>query len=157
MQMIQRARAILVKEFNSLLLIKRVRVGMEAYWVLPGGGVEDADESPEAALHREVKEEMGASIHIHKLVFVLERNSEDSVLTRELFFLSDVVDYDFESRSGPEFSDPTRGEYIFEEISLDEATLRNTNIKPFELKEFLVRNYKSLFSLPDLRCQTGVQ
>jgi ADP-ribose pyrophosphatase YjhB (NUDIX family) len=137
MQLNQRVRAILVKNPNTLLLIKRVRPGLEPYWVLPGGGIEQTDTSPEAALDREVREEMSATINIYRLVYVLERQ-EESKVTRELFFLCKVIDYDFDSRSGPEFSDPARGEYILEEIELTEGVLQKTNIKPHEFKQFLV-------------------
>ena len=56
--MVQRVRAILVTPDNNLLLIKRVRPGIASYWVLPGGHVEDEDGGLEAALAREIQEEV---------------------------------------------------------------------------------------------------
>src|ERR1044071_5530937 len=106
MQTTQRVRGILINTQGKLLLIRRMKPGREAYWVFPGGGMEELDGSLEAALTREVLEELAASIDIKKLVFVQERTNGDQI-TRESFFLGVVADYNFDQRSGPEFSDPT--------------------------------------------------
>jgi 8-oxo-dGTP pyrophosphatase MutT (NUDIX family) len=54
------ARAILIDDQGRLVLIRRTKPGQAPYWTAPGGGVEDADGSVEAALHRELAEELGA-------------------------------------------------------------------------------------------------
>ena len=41
---------------GRLVLIRRTRPGQAPYWTTAGGGVEDSDESAEAALHRELRE-----------------------------------------------------------------------------------------------------
>jgi 8-oxo-dGTP pyrophosphatase MutT (NUDIX family) len=136
------------------MLIKRIREGMAPYWVTPGGGVEESDEKDERTLEREVSEELGAKIEILKLVFVLERKTAEDLITKESFFLCRLVDYDPTASTactGPEFSDPSRGQYILDDITLDVHTLERTNIKPEELKAFLVENSNMLFHLPDLR------
>ena len=59
---IQRVRAILLTERGTLMFIKRVKPDAPPYWVAPGGGVEDEDMSLIGTLHRELREELGASI-----------------------------------------------------------------------------------------------
>ncbi len=54
------ARAILIDDECRLVLIKRTKPGQAPYWTAPGGGVEDSDASAEAALYRELAEELGA-------------------------------------------------------------------------------------------------
>jgi ADP-ribose pyrophosphatase YjhB (NUDIX family) len=49
----------LIDDDGRLLLIKRTKPGQAPYWTTPGGGVEDTDESVEAALQRELAEELG--------------------------------------------------------------------------------------------------
>jgi ADP-ribose pyrophosphatase YjhB (NUDIX family) len=46
----------LIDDQGRLVLIKRTKPGRAPYWTTPGGGIEDADRSPEAALHRELAE-----------------------------------------------------------------------------------------------------
>jgi 8-oxo-dGTP pyrophosphatase MutT (NUDIX family) len=56
------ARAILIDDLGQLVLIKRTKLGQAPYWTAPGGGVDDTDASVEAALHRELAEELGATV-----------------------------------------------------------------------------------------------
>lgn len=56
----QAARAILIDDEGGLVLIRRRKPGQAPYWTTPGGGVEVSDASVEAALHRELAEELGA-------------------------------------------------------------------------------------------------
>jgi ADP-ribose pyrophosphatase YjhB (NUDIX family) len=150
MQIKERVRAILIKDNTALLLIKRVRPERATYWVFPGGGVEAGDASLGAALEREISEELAGSIHIHKLVFVQEQEGEDSI-TRESFFLCDIRNYNFENKTGSEFTDPSRGEYTLEEVKLTDGELSKRNVQPEEVKQLLLDNLSDLNSLPDLR------
>jgi 8-oxo-dGTP pyrophosphatase MutT (NUDIX family) len=54
------ARAILIDDDGYLVLIRRTRPGRAPYWTTAGGGVEVDDASIEAAMHRELAEELGA-------------------------------------------------------------------------------------------------
>lgn len=51
------------------MLIKRTKPGRAPYWTTPGGGIEDDDQSPEAAPHRELAEEPGAEASVVSPVF----------------------------------------------------------------------------------------
>ena len=52
------ARAILIDGVGRLVLIRRTKPGRPMYWTTAGGGVEDGDSSVEAAMHREIFEEL---------------------------------------------------------------------------------------------------
>ncbi|WP_198168382.1 NUDIX hydrolase [Herbidospora yilanensis] len=112
-------RAILRTPGGHLLTIKRVRPGRAPYWVLPGGGVEPGDGSLEEALLREVREELGGAAVIDSLFHVADR---------EHFYLGRIHAWDPTLRTGPEFADPARGEYLVEEIPV--SRLAEIDLKP---------------------------
>jgi 8-oxo-dGTP pyrophosphatase MutT (NUDIX family) len=60
-------RAVLVDPAGAVLLMRVVEPGSrERWWLTPGGGI-DGDESPAAALCRELREEIGHEIAEHQL------------------------------------------------------------------------------------------
>lgn len=145
-----RVRAVLITPDHDLLTIRRTRPGQEPYWVLPGGGVEDG-EDPETALARELREELAATADIHSLIHVLDRDDE-----RQYFYLARVQSWSASDadRSGPEFSDPSRGDYHPQPVPLTAEALTRIDLKPDALSQFLLshlRDRTDLFDLPDLR------
>jgi 8-oxo-dGTP pyrophosphatase MutT (NUDIX family) len=146
-----RVRGIVTKDFSSILLIKRARPGVAPYWVFPGGGIEQYDANAEAALLRELAEEIGAEVEVLKLAFDFERQTASDTTTRESFYLCRLLNQNLNSRTGPEFGDPSRGTYDLEWIPVQIKTLEATNIKPDELKSFMLAHCADLASLPDLR------
>ncbi|GGK72704.1 DNA mismatch repair protein MutT [Sphaerisporangium melleum] len=144
--MTDRVRAVLVTPSGALLTIKRVRPDAEPYWVLPGGGVEPTDASLEDALAREIHEELAGQARVHSLIHVEEIRGES-----QYFFLARIDHWDPTRRSGPEFTDPTRGAYIVEEIPLTSSALAGTALKPESVGDLLVRHASDLFHLADLR------
>lgn len=70
-----RVAAIIIKD-GKILLVKRVKNG-EEHFVFPGGSLEE-DESPEEAITREIKEELGIDIKPDKLIFqIINRGIEE--------------------------------------------------------------------------------
>ena len=139
----RRVRAILLTQNNKLLFIKRVKPGKSPYWVAPGGGVEDHDVSLLDALKRELSEELGATIDVLHNGFVL-RHSKAGKELEEHFFVCRLNDYDLSQRHGPEFNDPSRGEYIPDEIELRPEQIRRINIKTEQLEDWLLAHLDEL-------------
>lgn len=61
---------------NKILLTKRKIYPFQGYWVLPGGHVEYGEKVEKAVL-REIKEEVGVSVKIEKLVGVYSGPKRD--------------------------------------------------------------------------------
>ncbi|MBV6699366.1 NUDIX domain-containing protein [Kitasatospora aureofaciens] len=147
--MIQRVRAILVTPNDGLLLIKRVRPGRDPYWVFPGGHVESDDSSLEAALDREIHEEIAGKAKILSLVHVLEDDEQQ----QQMFYLCEIAHWSFDDRTGDEFTEADRGEYALEEIPLTSEALSTLNLMPPETAGILRDAVAAgrLLCLPDLR------
>lgn len=137
------ARAILIDGQGRLVLIKRTKPGQEPYWTAPGGGVEDSDSSVEAALYRELSEELGAEAAGASQVFLFSSPSDAGVAVQH-FFVARLVTLDESTRSGPEFSDPSRGGYDLDRIDLLSDELTSIDLKPTALKEFILANREAL-------------
>ncbi|MET9538056.1 NUDIX domain-containing protein [Streptomyces sp. NPDC006553] len=130
--MIERVRAVLVTADDTMLVIRRTRPGIPEYWVLPGGGVEPGDESREAALHREIHEEIAGKADVVRLLHTMETDDE-----RQLFYLARIATWSFDDRTGPEFSAEGRGEYALEEVPLTLEGLDGIDLKPEEIAHVL--------------------
>ncbi|WP_457033898.1 NUDIX hydrolase [Kitasatospora sp. P5_F3] len=129
----ERVRAILITPNGTTLVIKRVRPGIDPYWVTVGGGVEDTDPDREAALLREIREEIAGEAEIVRLLHELENTQGE----REFFYLARITSWNFADRSGPEFERDDRGEYRLEEVSLTAETVGALNLMPPEIKTVL--------------------
>lgn len=143
----RRVRAIVLVPQGGILFIKRLKPhNPVAYWVAPGGGMETEDVNLYAALRRELIEELGAKVDILGDAFVL-RHKKGGKNLEEYFVLCALQGYDLSLRNGPEFDDPTRGEYLPDEIALTVDALSAINIKTPELHTWLIENLKMLQSL----------
>lgn len=63
--------ACIIDDHDRVLLTRRCIEPFCSQWVMPGGRI-DKGESIIAALHREVREEVGLEIHVEKLIDVFE-------------------------------------------------------------------------------------
>jgi len=132
-----------------MLVIKRLRPRLTPYWVVPGGGVEPTDPDREAALEREVREEIAGEIDVISLLHLLESQGE-----RHHFYLATIKHWSFEDRTGPEFADDSRGEYLLEEVALTPDGIASIDLKPRAIGDFLktaLRTKGGLFAQPDRR------
>ncbi|MEU6432580.1 NUDIX domain-containing protein [Microbispora sp. NPDC046973] len=134
-------RAILF-DGDDIVLFRRVRPGREPYWVTPGGGVEPTDATPEAALRRELDEELGATAGPALHVFTLVEPGRLSTV-----FACRLVSLDLSRRSGPEFLEPDIGLHQVRRVRPEEA--RTLTMVPPELGEFISANAGTLPALLD--------
>lgn len=139
------ARAILIDDRGRLVLIRRTKPGQPPYWTAPGGGVEDSDASVEMALHRELAEELGAEAADASQVFLFSSPSNVGVAVQH-FFVARLAALDESARSGPEFSDPSRGGYELDRVDLRGDDLASIDLKPTALKEFILANREALLA-----------
>jgi ADP-ribose pyrophosphatase YjhB (NUDIX family) len=139
------ARAILLDEQDRLLLIKRIKPGQQPYWTAPGGGVETSDSSVEAALHRELAEELGARVAATSQVFLFSSPGEHGASVQH-FFVGRVVELDESSRTGAEFDDASRGGYELDRVDLHGDALVSVDLKPTALKDFILANRDALLA-----------
>ena len=151
-----RVRALLITPDGDLLTIQRVRPGQDPYWVLPGGGVEDG-ENLETALARELREEIAATADVHSLLHIVDQNGH-----RQYFYLARARSWSAKAsdRSGPEFTDPTRGEYHIQPVPLTAEAVAEIDLKPAALARSLLSHLREgtdLFGLPDLRAEQAAR
>jgi ADP-ribose pyrophosphatase YjhB (NUDIX family) len=139
------ARAILIDETDHLVLIKRTKPGRDPYWTAPGGGVEPEDSSAEAAMRRELAEELGADAGAATQVFYCSDPDGDQVAV-QYFFVTRLHKLDIESRTGSEFKDPSRGGYDLDRIDLRGDDLAAVNLQPTVLRDFVLANRVALLA-----------
>lgn len=137
------ARAIVIDDQGRLVLVKRTKPGTAPYWTAPGGGVESEDPSVEAALVRELREELGAEVDSAQQVFLVSNPAGDGVGVQH-FFVCRLRKLDPSQRSGPEFDDPARGGYDLDRVALAGDDLGHLDLKPEELHNFVMANWVAL-------------
>ncbi len=139
------ARAILIDADGRLMLIRRKKPGRPVYWTTPGGGVDDTDASIEAAMHREIAEEMGAKAAGASQVFLNSRPSAAGVAVQH-FFVARLTSLDWSARSDPEFDDPAKGSYQLERVDLHGDDLASLDLVPAAVKQFILANREALLA-----------
>ena len=144
------ARAILLDAEGRLILIRRNEPGRRPSWTLPGGGVEPADASVEAALRRELAEELGAEIADATQVFMTSSPDPDGAGS-EYVYAARLVRMDESARSGPEPAAPSRGEYGVDRVDLLGDALASLDLRPAALKEFILAHRHSLLRTTGVR------
>ncbi|GAA0375342.1 hypothetical protein Acor_67260 [Acrocarpospora corrugata] len=116
---------------DELVLFRRDKAGREPYWVTPGGGIEPEDASPEAALRRELAEELGATAGPVVPVFTLVEPGYRSTV-----YVAGLVELDLSRRTGAEFHDQSGHEIQ----RVRPADVGSVNLVPVELREFILGN-----------------
>lgn len=141
----RRARAILIDEDGRLVLIRRTKPGQSPYWTTAGGAVERDDPSVEAAMHRELFEELGAQAVGASQVFLVSSPAEAGLRIQH-FFVTRLLTLDLAARTGPEFADPARGAYDPDYFDLRGDALAAIDLRPPELKAFILANREALLA-----------
>lgn len=142
-----RAAGIIFNNENKLLLVKHKDPDTgEAWWMLPGGGIE-AGESAEEAVIREVEEECGIKCIPKDLVYVrefVEWHKETHHIA--LFFTAEALTFNIKTGIDPEF--PIEKQFIIKTDFLSEQEIKNLNIQvyPEILKDVFWEDLKLGFS-----------
>lgn len=79
--------AAIIEKDNTILATQRGYGKLKGFWEFPGGKIEEG-ESPEAALHREIKEELKIDIEINSLFDSLDFDYPDFHLHMKCFLCS---------------------------------------------------------------------
>ncbi|MFC5188016.1 NUDIX domain-containing protein [Actinomadura harenae] len=149
------ARGLLLHK-GELVLIRRTRPERPPYFVTPGGKVEGTDSSVEAALRREVREEIGGTIGDPVQVLLLTDQigiSDDGVrlVGVQHFLVAQLLECDWSARSGPEFTGlprdrAARGAYDLAFAPLQSGWFAANDLKPPELAAYLTANLSAVIA-----------
>jgi 8-oxo-dGTP pyrophosphatase MutT (NUDIX family) len=117
------------------------------YWTTAGGGVEPDDASVEAAMRREIFEELGATASDASQVFLASSPADPGVKI-QYYFLARLASLDLSQRNGPDFGDPARGRYDVARVTLldDGSALLATDLRPPEVKAYILANREALLA-----------
>lgn len=144
----QSARALLFDNERRIVLVKRTKPGQEPYWVAPGGGLEPEDPGAEAALRREVREELGGQIDRVRPVLLITDDLPGGVGLQRVF-AARLTSMDLSVWTGAEFAEPGRGAYEVVYIPATLDALSGIRLLPPQLAEFAQANVCGLLALVD--------
>ncbi len=140
-------RALLL-DGDELILLRRTKPGRPLYWTTPGGGLEADDTDPQAALRRELDEELGATAGPLRQVYAIcEQTPVGDYL--HTFYLCRLETLDLSRRHGPELSDPARGGYDVERVRCTPEALAALDVRPPLLAAYLAEHVHDLPRLLD--------
>jgi ADP-ribose pyrophosphatase YjhB (NUDIX family) len=133
-----RVRAVLLTGRGSIIVLRRHRSGRAPYRVLPGGAVEATDPSIQAALARELREELGAQAVIGPRLATITAAMHDATTAIQHLHLARLVTLDPAQATAPEYTDPATGTYTPEELPLDITAVRQANLLPQQATDLLI-------------------
>ncbi|TDB87809.1 NUDIX hydrolase [Actinomadura sp. KC216] len=133
---VRRAVRALLLDGDALVLLRRTRPGRPVYHTTPGGKIEPTDASPEAALRRELDEELGATAGPVRRVFACGEQVP-GLYRLNTFYVCRLVTMDLSRRHGPEFDDPAKGRYDPDRIPCTAAGLASIDLIPGKLAAYL--------------------
>ncbi|MEU1519076.1 NUDIX hydrolase [Streptomyces sp. NPDC005811] len=110
--------------------------GCPPYVTTVGGGVEGYDADLQAALRREVMEELGATIGAATEFLTLTEPGGEVTVVRH-YFRAELLDMDPSRRGGPELDDPDTGDFSAVRVAPDASALAALALQPPELVSHL--------------------
>jgi 8-oxo-dGTP pyrophosphatase MutT (NUDIX family) len=138
-----RVRALLF-DGDEIVLFRRKRPGVPVYWAFPGGGVEKEDADLEAALRRELDEELYARAGaLVPLVTVPYRDLLGRPEIQHLYACR-LLSMDFGRRHGAEFGNPAKGSYEVVRVPFTVEALSALRIIPEPLGDYVVANVAAI-------------
>ncbi|WP_405566937.1 NUDIX domain-containing protein [Streptomyces phaeochromogenes] len=138
MKVRHKVRAVLL-DGDHLVFLRRGWPGAGPYWTTVGGSVEPDDADLEAALRREVMEEIGARIGpVTEVLSVTEPGGATTVV--EHYFLADLLDMRLDRRHGPELDSPDTGDFEPVRVALRVAAVTALDLQPAELAEYVLEH-----------------
>ncbi|MGW3423782.1 NUDIX domain-containing protein [Streptomyces phaeochromogenes] len=138
MKVRHKVRAVLL-DGDHLVFLRRGWPGAGPYWTTVGGSVEPDDADLEAALRREVMEEIGARIgSVTEVLSVTEPGGATTVI--EHYFLADLLDMRLDRRHGPELDSPDTGDFEPVRVALRVPAVTALDLQPTELAEYVLEH-----------------
>jgi ADP-ribose pyrophosphatase YjhB (NUDIX family) len=138
-----RVRAVLL-DGDEIVLFRRTRPGVPVYWAFPGGGVEKRDADLEAALRRELDEELYARVAgLVPLVALATEDLPGRTETQHLYACR-LVSMDFERRHGAEFDNPAKGTYEVVRVPFTIEALSAVLLVPPPLADYVRANVDTI-------------
>lgn len=133
----KRVRAIIIED-GKVLLMHRIKNGQE-YWVFPGGGVEETDNSIEDGLKRECLEELGIEVKVENLFMKKVFLPPDSVGHIQYFYNCKILRGKVGTGTGPEFRDRNIEKYgTYEVVWIPISELKDKTVYPFEVRDKII-------------------
>jgi 8-oxo-dGTP pyrophosphatase MutT (NUDIX family) len=131
----KRVRAVIAEE-DRYLLIHRTK-GEREYWVFPGGGVEEEDDSLEMALQRECEEELGVQVEVGEFFTHTYFEMEGETHEQHIFHCR-IVGGVVGTGQGPEFQEDSgyAGTFVPEWVHRKE--MAEKRILPEEVKKLIL-------------------
>jgi ADP-ribose pyrophosphatase YjhB (NUDIX family) len=123
---------------DKILLMKRRKKGHE-YFAIPGGGVEDNNETVEEAVVRELKEETCIDVRVERLVYHHDLIDHSD----QYFYLCTYLGGKVEL-GGPEKEKLSEDNY-YEPLWMPTKELSTLHLYPLEIRDWLIQDLKGRF------------
>jgi len=137
---------VIIVNDNKILMVKHVDPESNyTWWVPPGGGIEENDDSIFDCAKREVFEETNLTVELSRIIYIREFISKETqVLNVELFTLADS--YNGEIGMGNIKGNGPDEDFIKEVAWLSKEDLKDVIVFPEILKDEFWDDYASGFS-----------
>jgi 8-oxo-dGTP pyrophosphatase MutT (NUDIX family) len=141
MRVRHKARVVLLDD-GHLVFLKRGWPGGDPYCTTVGGSVEPKDADLEAALRREVMEEIGATFG-PAVEFLTLTEPRGTTTVVQHYFLADLLEMDLDRRNGPELDDPDTGDFEPVRVALSRQAVAAINLQPVELADYVLAHVEA--------------